>query len=218
MTMPATRAGRCCGIHVAPGRERPMPSSARAGASLPSVRTSESRTTSIAGVGSSCTVSLSVRSMARLVSRCADIHRSPVLLPAWRVCGSQEAHSHSSARPASQKTPTVRSAGPTCTAAWARRDRASARAPSRGPPCPPLRHRSGPPGRVRPAGVRPRGSPSPFRPAANLQIGQGPASHGTSPVPACRARKSSASARRCHRDVAGRAGRRTTVAGSGIIR
>jgi hypothetical protein len=69
MTMPATRDVRWCAVREDPGTERPMPSSARAGASLPSVRTSESRTTSRAGVGSSVTVSLSERSMARLVSR-----------------------------------------------------------------------------------------------------------------------------------------------------
>ena len=134
MTMPATRERSF--PPALPGAERPMPSRARAGASLPSVSTSESSTTSSAGVGSSWTVSLRTRSMDTLVSRWEDIHRWPVLLPAWRVCGSQDAHSQSSDRPGSQKTPTVRSAGPTWTAAWASRDRASARVSSRGPTMP----------------------------------------------------------------------------------
>ncbi len=167
-------------------------------------------------MGSSSSDSCSPRRTAALWSRCADIHRAPVLLPATRVCGSQEAQDQSSCRPASQNTPTVRSAGPQCTLACASRLRARASAPSRSPTMPttPASDRSATTGAAvrRLSAIAAFASSSSFDDAARWSTS---GRHGASPVPACRLRKSSSSDRRCQRSVVGRSARRTTVAGSG---
>ena len=115
---------------------RPWPSRLRAGASRPSVSTSESSTSSTAGVGGRSMPSRRLRSSASLRPRWAETHWPPAPSPRRRTCGSQVGPRQASSRPGSQKTPIVRSAGPAWTAAWQTRLRATASAPSRSPTMP----------------------------------------------------------------------------------
>ena len=131
-TMPLTRRGTWSREGLA---ARPRPSRARAGESRPSVSTSESSSRSTWGVGRDSTPSRSRPRRESLTVRCPPSQR-PASGPRRRVWGSQEAHSHSWARPGSWKTPTVRSAGPQWVAAWTRRLRARATAPARSPTIP----------------------------------------------------------------------------------
>ena len=78
------------------------------------MRTSESSSSRTAGVGKASIPSRIARSIDSLRVRSVDSHWPPEPSPSRRTWGSQPVQVHSSSRPGSQKTPTVRSAGPQC--------------------------------------------------------------------------------------------------------
>ena len=97
-TMPETWVVRPL-LDQRPSTWRPCPSSQRAGASRPSVRTSESSTSSTAGVGNASIPSRIARSIDSLRVRSVDSHWPPEPSPSRRTWGSQPVQVHSSSRP-----------------------------------------------------------------------------------------------------------------------